>query len=74
MSTLKLHNFTSYNELIISQEDMVFFQIIEEEKTKDHKYRDSRLAWKKFQDNLSQPQGLPRQDYARNLLSANYVE
>ena len=47
IATLKLLRLTSYNELILAQEDSVFFQIIEESKKKANKYGDARLAWTK---------------------------
>ena len=52
MYALKLLNFTAYNVIILTQEDMVWFHIIEEAKTKYNKYWDARLAWKKHQEIL----------------------
>ena len=48
VSEFKLFNKTSYNELILSQEDTVCFQIVEEAKTKDNRYRDARKEWMKI--------------------------
>ena len=45
---MKLLNKTSYNELIVTQEDMVCFQIFEEAKTKSNKYGDVRQEWMKL--------------------------
>ena len=73
-STLKLLNKKAYNEIILEQEDTVSFHIAEEAKVKANKYGDSaRQVWVKSQEFFIQPQGLPRQDYARNLQSANYM-
>ena len=47
-SALELLNFTAYNELIISQEDMVRFQIVGEAKTKANKYGATRQYWMKL--------------------------
>ena len=41
ISELNLINKTAYNELILAQEYTVCFQIVEEAKTKDHKYGDA---------------------------------
>ena len=68
---LKLLNFTAYNDLIFAQEDVVFFHIIEEVKTKDTNFRDARLAWTKLSRKFEQQQEIPRQDCARNFLSLN---
>ena len=70
-SSLKLLSFTAYNQMVRTQEDTVYFHIVEEVKTKSNKYGDGTLVWKNFQEHLSQPQGLLRQYYARNSLSAN---
>ena len=43
-ATLKLINKTSYNKIILAQEDMVCFQILDEEKTKSNKYGNTRQA------------------------------
>ena len=45
IAEFKLLNFTAYNELILSQEDTVCFQIIEEANTEANKYGDAILAW-----------------------------
>ena len=45
---LKFLNFTAYNDVILAQEDTVWFQIIGEAKTKVNNYRDVRLAWTNF--------------------------
>ena len=45
---LKLLNKTAYNEMILAQEDTVFFQIPEEAKTKANSYIDARQAWMKL--------------------------
>ena len=42
MDTLKLLNKTAYKKLILAQEDTIYFQIIEESKTKENKYFDAR--------------------------------
>ena len=47
-SGLDLFNNTYYNELIIAQEDMVYFHIIEEVNTKDNIYGNERQAWMKL--------------------------
>ena len=73
VSTLKLVNFTAYNELILAQEEVLCFQIVEEVKKKVNKYRDARQARIKVSINLSQAQGILRQGYEINLLSANYM-
>ena len=44
---LKLLNNTEYNDLIFAQEEMICFQIFEEEK-KTNKYGDTRKAWMKL--------------------------
>ena len=49
ISSLKLLNFTTYNNLILTQEETVFFHIVEEVKTKSNKYIDERLVRKTFQ-------------------------
>ena len=64
-TALKLINKTAYNEVIIVPEDTVYFQIAKEAKTKDNKYRNKIQVWIKIPKKMSQPQGLPRQDYAR---------
>ena len=51
-SSLKLLNLTSYNELIVVQEDKVCFQIVEKAKTKSSKYRDAKQAWMKLSRNF----------------------
>ena len=70
-SSLKLLSFAAYNQMVSTQEDTVYFHIVEEVKKKSNKYGDATLVWKNFQEHLSQPQGLLRQYYARNSLSAN---
>ena len=45
---MKLLNKTSYNEVIIKQEYMACFQIVDETKMKDNKYGNSRQAWMKL--------------------------
>ena len=53
VSALKLLNKTAYNELIILQGDMVWFNIIEEAKKKVISIeRQDKCGWK-FQENLS---------------------
>ena len=41
-------NETAYNYLILAQEDMVYFNIIEEAMTKANKYGDARKGWMKL--------------------------
>ena len=48
VSELKLLNKTSYNELILAQEDTVCFHIVEEMKTKANKYGYVSQAWMKL--------------------------
>ena len=48
-SALKLLKFTAYNEIILAQEDTVYFQIFEGAKKRANKYGYARLAWKNFQ-------------------------
>ena len=48
IASLKLLYFRSYNELILVQEDTVWFDIIKILKTKANMYRDARLARKKL--------------------------
>ena len=45
---MKLLNKTAYNELMLTQEDTVCFQIGEEVKTRDNNYRDLRQSWIKI--------------------------
>ena len=42
VSDLKLLNKTAYNELILAQEDMVYFHIIEEVNMRANKYGGAR--------------------------------
>ena len=44
-ATLKLLNNISYNKLILAREDKICFLIMEESKTKENKYGDTRQAW-----------------------------
>ena len=53
-------NFTAYNELILTQEDTVYFQTIEEVKKKDNTYRYARLAWTKLSRKLESSIGSSR--------------
>ena len=50
-------NKTEYNELILAQEDTVFFKIIEEEKTKSIKYGDAVQEWMKLTRKLDPTTG-----------------
>ena len=45
---LKLLNKKAYNELILSQEYMICFQITEEDKKKSNKYGNARKMWMKY--------------------------
>ena len=45
---LMLLNRIAYNELVLSQEDTVCFQIYEEVKTKSNKYGNTGKAWMKL--------------------------
>ena len=62
-SELKLLNKTSYNELILAQEDAVCFYIVEDAKTKANKYTDARQACMKVSRKMIQQRGIPRQYY-----------
>ena len=57
ISSLKLLNFTTYNNLILTQEETVFFHIVEESKTKANNYGYTRLAWTKLSRKLEPTTG-----------------
>ena len=50
-------NETAYNYLILAQEDMVYFNIIEEAMTKANKYGDARNAWTKLSRKVEPTRG-----------------
>ena len=52
VNTLKLLIKTAYTEMILTQEDMVCFQIVKEAKTKVNKYVNARQLWMKLLGNL----------------------
>ena len=58
IASLKLLNFTSYNEPILTLKGAVWFQSTEEAKTKDINYRDARLAWTKLSRNIDSTTGV----------------
>ena len=45
---MKLLNKTAYNEMILAEEDTVYFHIFEEARTKSNKYRDAKQSWMKL--------------------------
>ena len=49
---MKLINKTPYNELILAQEDMIYFRIVKEVNKKSNKYGGARQAWMKFSRNF----------------------
>ena len=52
VTELKLTNKAAYNNLILAQEDMVYFQIVEEAKKKANKYGNARQVWIKLSRNI----------------------
>ena len=54
---LTLLNKTAYNDMLLAQEYMVCFKIIEESMTKTNNYGDKRQVWMKISKQLSHPQG-----------------
>ena len=64
-ATLKLLNKTHYKKLILEQVDAICFHIIEDLKTKRDKYGDATQVFINYQENLSQPQGIPRKIICR---------
>ena len=66
---MNLLNKTAYNEVILTQEDTVCFQIIEEAKTKADNYGDAR-QWqmkfsRKFEPNTWASKSRPRKKFAK---------
>ena len=72
VSELKLLNKTAYNELVLAQEDMFYFMIVEEVKTKANNSGDARQAWMKFSEIFDPTTGasstIPRNKFAKFIL------